>query len=218
MSEEGQVLTGSSALASTPLRQALNRDLLAQLAASRGVMLRPPVAPLPPPTVPAAPSSSPFAELPFPGPGDRIKADDFKKLSQSLKIIADMALLAAQLFGRTYGEARAALAGQGYTVARVMSVFGSEPAGPADPSFDGRRVVQVLPGALGERGVLVVVTEAVETRRFAPNFTSGGATYTYRQAVETMRSLLGEAALAGLPMDAPNLLDRTLAQAAREIG
>jgi hypothetical protein len=170
------------------------------------------------PVIPAAAGTNPFTELPFPAPGDRIKADDFKKLSQSLMIIANMAIISAQLFGRTFGEAKGALAGQGYGVARVLSVFGSEPGNPNDPSFDGRRVLQVLPAGLGENAVLVMVTEAVETRRFAPNFTTGGVTYTYRQAVETMRSVLGEAAMSGLPMDSPNLLEKTLAQAAREVG
>jgi hypothetical protein len=181
---------------------------------------QPPLAPVPAPVpiVPAAPGANPFAELPYPAPGDRIKADDFKKLSQSLKIISDMALLSAQLFGRTLGEAKGALAGQGYMVGRVMSVFGSEPGGPTDTSFDGRRVLQVLPAGLGDKNVLVLVSEAVETRRFTPNFTTGGVGYTYRQAVETMRSVLGEAGMAGLPMDAPSLLQRTLAQAARDIG
>jgi hypothetical protein len=173
---------------------------------------------LPAPIVPPAPNTNPFAELPYPAPGDRIKADDFKKLSQSLRVIADMAVLSGQLFGRTFGEAKVALAGQGYAVARVLSVFGSEPGSANDPSFDGRRVVQVLPAALGENAVLVMVTEAVETRRFAPNFTTGGVNYTYRQAVETMRSVLGEAGMSGLPMGAPNLLEKTLAQATREIG
>jgi hypothetical protein len=169
------------------------------------------------PVVPAAPATNPFAELPFPAPGDRIKADDFKKLSQSLKIVAGLALLSAQLFGRTFGEARVLLVGQGYGIARVMSVFGNEPGGPTDTSFDNRRVIQVVPATLGERNVLVLVSEAVETRRFAPNFTAGGVSYNYRQAVETMRSVLGEAGMSGLPMESPNLVQRTLAEAARQI-
>jgi hypothetical protein len=190
-----------------------------------GQLRRPPIERVPPadlrapapPVVPAAPAANPFTELPFPAPGDRIKADDFKKLSQSLKIIADLALLSAQLFGRSFGEAKTVLVGQGYGIARVMSVFGNELVGPTDPSFDGRRVISVLPATLGERDVVAVVSETVETRRFAPNFTSGGVSYNYHQAVETMRSVLGEAGMSGLPMESPDLLGKSLAEAARQI-
>lgn len=164
-----------------------------------------------------APTANPFQSLPFPAPGDRIKADDFKKLSQSLTIIVDLAALSAQLFGQPLGSAKATLAGQGYTLARVMSVFGNEPGGPADTSFDSRRVVQVIPTVLGEKGVMVLVSEAVETRRFAPNLTAGGVSFTYNQALETVRSVLGEAGMTGLPMNSPDLLNKTLAQAARQI-
>jgi hypothetical protein len=211
---EGRIPLQRAVLPGQPLlRTALDRNQLARIAGP----LPGPV-PAPVPVVPAAPSANPFPNLPFPAPGDRIKADDFKTLSQSLRIIADMSQLSAQLTGRTLGEAKGALVGQGYEVARVISVFGNEPGSPTDASFDGRRVLQVLPAPLGEKQVQVVVTEVVETRRFAPNFTAGGVHYTYRQAVETMRSVLGDAALSGLPMDAPNLVDRTLAQAARELG
>jgi hypothetical protein len=219
----GRISLQDLSLANQPaFRLALNRDVLGRIAAPG--LPAPIPAPVPPPApapvaiVPAAPAVNPFANLPFPAPGDRIRADDFKTLSQSLRILADMSLLSSQLFGRTLGEAKAALAGQGFVVARVLSVFGGEPGGAADASFDGRRVLQVLPAPLGERTVHVVITEAVETRRFAPNFTTGGVHYTYRQAVETMRTVLGDAALSGLPMDAPNLVDRALAQAARGIG
>src|SRR5947208_15503923 len=57
----------------------------------------PPPAPIPV-VVPPAPGSNPFDQLPFPAPGERIKADDFKTLSQALKIIADIAALTANLF------------------------------------------------------------------------------------------------------------------------
>jgi hypothetical protein len=212
--DAARVSLRSAVLAGQPgFRPALDRDLLGRVA----LRLPAPV-PASAPVVPAAPSANPFPNLPFPAPGDRIKADDFKTLSQSLRIIADMSVLSAQLVGRTLGEAKGALTGQGYQVARVISVFGSEPAGPTDASFDGRRVLHVLPAPLGEKQVHILVTEVVETRRFAPNFTTGGVHYTYRQAVETMRTVLGDAALSGLPMDAPNLIDRTLAQVGRGIG
>src|SRR5688572_32841643 len=49
----------------------------------------PVVQPIPPPAVPPAPAENSFANLPFPSPGDRIKAEDFKRLSQSLMLIHD---------------------------------------------------------------------------------------------------------------------------------
>ncbi|BBH71860.1 hypothetical protein ACTI_85450 [Actinoplanes sp. OR16] len=179
-----------------------------------------PLPQVPRPTVPAVPpppATDPFAALPYPSPGDRIRAEDFTRLSQSLRIVADCAQIAAQLFGRTFGEARTVLAGQGYGITRVMSVLGNEPAGPDDTSFDTRRVISVLPVALGGRDVVAVVSETVDTRRFAPDLSSAAVSYTYRQAVETMRSVLGEAGLAGLPMATPELRGRSLAEAARQL-
>jgi hypothetical protein len=158
--------------------------------------------------VPQAPGANPFDQLPFPAPGDRIKADDFKALSQALKVIADMAALTASLFGHSFGEVKLAVTTQGYQIARVMSVFGAEIARLDDASLDGRKVIQVLPIQLGSRGVIVVVTEAVDTRKFAPNLIG----LTYPEAQERLRAIVGEVPTTGSPPNAPSLMGLTLAQ------
>ncbi len=152
---------------------------------------------------------SPFEELPFPSPGDRIRADDFKKLSLGLRIIYDAYLLSSALFGRNFSEAKLVLAAQQYQVSRVMSVFGTEISDPADTSLDNRKVIQVAPVALGERRVTVVLTEAVDTRRFAPNLLG----LTYRDASERLRALLGDVSLPGTPPSAWQLVGLSLADA-----
>jgi hypothetical protein len=157
---------------------------------------------LPPlPVVPAPPADSPFAHLPLPSPGDRIRADDFKALSQSLNILYNMVVLSASLFGSTLAEARAALTGQRYSIQRVMTVFGNEIANPNDTSLDSRKVIQVVPAAPGDPRVLVVVTEAVDTRRFAPNLIG----LTYRDAASRIQTLLADVPIAGAPPSAPDL-------------
>lgn len=166
-----------------------------------------PAGPLP--AVPVAPASSPFEDLPFPSPGDRIKADDFKKLSQSLRVVYDAFMLSGALFGRSFGEAKQLLAAQQYVVASVMSVFGSEIDDLNDASFDARKVIQVLPVKLGERNVAVVLTEAVETRRFAPNLLG----LSYREASERLRATLGDITYPVSSMPASQLVGLTLAEA-----
>lgn len=150
----------------------------------------PTLQPLPPTVLPTVPADNPFDSLPFPSPGDRIRADDFKKLSQSLKLISDMTSLSTSLFGMTFGDAKGALLGHGYQLSRVMSVFGVEITDLADASLDGRKVVQVVPAELGKHQLMVVVSEAVDTRRFVPGFDDNKTTYT--QAVERLHSLVGE--------------------------
>jgi hypothetical protein len=167
-----------------------------------------PAAP-PAPAIPAPPAGSPFASLPFPSPGDRIKADDFKALSQSLNILYSVAVVSASLFGVTFAEAKAALGAQRYSILRVMTVFGSELANPADSSFDTRKVIQVLPAAPGDSRVLVVVTEAVDTRRFAPNLVG----LTYRDAQSKIQTLLADVTITGAPPTAPQLTGLTLTAA-----
>jgi hypothetical protein len=159
--------------------------------------------------VPTPSPGNPFQELPFPSPGDRIKADDFKKLSQGLQMIYDAYALSSALFGRTFGEAKLALASQQYFVRRVMSVFGTEIGDPADASLDNRKVIQVLPMLLGERHVMVILTEAVETRRFAPNLLG----LSYREASERLRAVLGEITFPTTPMSASQLVGLTLTEA-----
>lgn len=170
----------------------------------------PPAAAVPAlPVVPAAPGSNPFDTLPFPAPGDRIKADDFKNLSRALQIVADMTVLSGLLFGEAFGDAKLVLATQGYHIFRVMSVFGAEIDDLDDASLDGRKVIHVLPVAMGDRRTMVVVTEAVDTRRFVPNLMG----LTYAEAQERTRALIGDVPLTGAPPTAPPLVGRTLAEA-----
>lgn len=93
------------------------------------------------------------------------------------------------------------LASQQYEIQRAMSVFGTEIDNLADASLDNRKVIQVVPAVLGEKQVMVVLTEAVETRRFAPNLVG----LTYKKASERLRTLLGDASFAGTPVSAPKL-------------
>lgn len=169
----------------------------------------PPPAPRPAPAVPVAPASNPFEDLPLPSPGDRIKADDFKKLSQSLRVVYDAFMLSGALFGRSFGEAKSLLAAQQYVVTSVMSVFGSEIDNLNDSSLDARKVIQVIPAKLGERNVAVVLTEAVETRRFAPNLLG----LSYREASERLRATLGDITYPVSSMPATQLVGLTLAEA-----
>jgi len=162
------------------------------------------------PSVPASPAAgSPFDALPFPSPGDRIKADDFKTLSRSLRLIYDTYALSSALSGRSFGEVKLALAAQQYQVVRAMSVFGAAVDDPNDTSLDQRRVLQVVPAVLGEPRVLVLLTEAVDTRRFAPNLIG----LTYREAAERLRALFGDAAPGSGPISAPQLVGLTLGEA-----
>jgi hypothetical protein len=169
----------------------------------------PPVVTAPPPVVPLAPSTNPFDSLPMPSPGDRIKADDFKKLSQSLLLIRDAWQLSASLMGREFGEAKQALVSQQYLIASVMSVFGHEIADENDPSLDSRKVIQVVPLELGEKNVAVVVTEAVETRRTVPNLLN----LTYAEASERLEGVMGDITVPSDGMSASQLVGLSLAQA-----
>lgn len=168
-----------------------------------------PAPPPPAPVVPGPPADSPFAHLPFPSPGDRIKADDFNALSQSLNILYNMVVVSASLFGHTFGEAKAALAGQRYVIQRVMTVFGNEITNLADTSLDTRKVIQVIPAAPGDARVLVVVTESVDTRRFAPNLVG----LTYSDAAARIQTLLADVTISGAPPATPQLTGLTLATA-----
>jgi len=159
--------------------------------------------------VPAPQPGSPFASLPLPSPGDRIKADDFKALSQSLTIVYNMVVLAASLVGYTLADARAALNGQRYVIQRVISVFGNELPNPGDTSFDSRKVLQVIPAAPGDARVTIIVTESVDTRRFAPNLVG----LTYKDAASRIQTLLSDVTITGAPPAAPQLTGLTLTQA-----
>jgi hypothetical protein len=180
---------------------------------------RPPVAsPLPPvpipqpaapPVVPPAPADNPFSSLPFPSPGDRIKAEDFKRISQSLMLVHDALMLSASLLGRSFAEAKQALVSQQYEIQRVMSVFGNEVGQLDDASLDGRKVIQVIPLELGTQGVAVVLTEAVETRRTVPNLMN----LTYNEASERLHGILGDVSVPSTPMTAQQLVGLSLDQA-----
>ena len=167
--------------------------------------------PAPPLAVPVAPSNNPFRDLPSPTAGSRIKSEDFRKLSQSLRIIYDANALSNTLFGHDFGEAKQALAAQQYTIQRVMSVFGTEIGHLADPTLDERKVIQVLPSELGERSVSVIVTEVVETRRLTPNIVG----LTYSEASERLRAVLGDVSFSSAPMSAPQLVGLPLSEARR---
>jgi len=139
-------------------------------------------------SVPTAPSANPFKDLPFPQPGERIKSDDFKKFSQSLKIIYDTYWLSSALFGKNFKEAKLAITSQQYEIQQVMSVFGIQIDNLADESLDNRKIIQIVPVELGERKVSVILTEAVDTRRFAPNLLG----LNYKDASEKLRSVFGD--------------------------
>jgi hypothetical protein len=170
------------------------------------VVTAPPPAP---PVVPEAPSDNPFDSLPFVSPGDRIKADDFNKLSQSLILIRDAWQLSTSLMGHEFGESKLALLSQQYVIASVMSVFGHEIADVDDPSLDSRKVIQVVPLELGEKNVAVVVTEAVETRRTVPNLLN----LTQAEAAERLEGVMGDITIPSDSIRAPQLVGLTLEQA-----
>jgi hypothetical protein len=169
----------------------------------------PPPRPIAPAAAPAAPGTNPLKSLPFPSPGDRIKADDIKKLSQSLTLIRDTFSLSSALLGRSFGEVKLVLTSQQYSIQRVMSVFGNEIGNLGDPALDTRRVIQVVPMELGERGVAVIVTEAVETRRMTPNL----AGLSYREASERLNGVLGDVSVPSTPMSAVQLVGHSLQEA-----
>jgi len=181
----------------------------------------PPPAPPPPqpPTtsgpapspVPPAPVINPFASLPFRSPGDRIKADDFNALAKGLQIIGDAFVLSGALFGAPFGQAKLLLAAQQYQITRVVSVFGVELDTLDDTSLDTRKVIQAVPAVLGEKRLMVVVTEAVETRRFAPNLLG----LTYREAFERQRAVMGEGTFPSMPVTAKSLVSQSLKDAAQ---
>src|SRR5688572_26573081 len=185
---------------------------------------QPPVTPAPPPpapvaptgvapqAVPAAPVESPFDKLPFPSPGDRIKSEDFKALSQSVLMLYDLFVLSSTLFGEPYGDVRLILASRGYQIARVITVFGNEVTN-LDTSLDARKVLQVAPAAPGTPEVTLVLSEATDTRRFMPNLTD----MSYRTAQSYIQSLLGDVAVQGAPAAAPQLVGLDLSTAMNTI-
>jgi len=169
-----------------------------------------PPSPASPQPVPPAPVESPFDKLPFPSPGDRIKSDDFKALSQSLKQLYDLVVLSSTMFGQTYGDARLLLSSRGYQIGRVVTVFGNEIANLADTSMDARKVLQVIPAAPGHPVVMLVLTEGVDTRRFMPNLVN----MNYGGAQSYVKSLLGDVSIQGAPPTAPQLVGLGLNEAA----
>jgi hypothetical protein len=172
----------------------------------------PPVTPIPPPptqAIPPAPIESPFDKLPFPSPGDRIKSDDFKALSQSLKQLYDLVVLSSTMFGQAYGDARLLLASRGYQIGRVVTVFGNEISNLADTSLDARKVIQIVPAAPGHPVVMLVLTEGVDTRRFMPNLVN----MNYGSAQSYIKSLLGDVTIQGAPPATPQLVGLGLNEA-----
>jgi hypothetical protein len=165
------------------------------------------------PTLPAVPTENPFNHLPRPSPGDRIRAEDFRQLSSCLELVHDATLLSAALFGHTLAEARPFIAGQGRSIAGVLSVFGAVLSAANDQSLDQRRIVQVLPVVLGEPEVHVVVTEAVETRRLSPSLVG----LAYPAVVEQLRGSLGQGTTPSVRITAPSLVNLSLSDAANAV-
>jgi len=178
-----------------------------------------PPAPSPPtpqaviPTLPPVPTENPFNHLPRPSPGDRIRAEDFRQLSSCLELVHDATLLSAALFGHTLAEARPFIAAQGRSIVGVLSVFGAVLSAANDPSLDQRRVVQVLPVVLGEAGVHIVVTEAVDTRRLSPTLMG----LNYSAVVEQLRGSLGQGTTPNVRIAAPSLVNLSLSAAANTV-
>jgi hypothetical protein len=168
-----------------------------------------PAVPPPMPAIPAAPVESPFDHLPFPSPGDRIKADDFKALSQSIQLLHDLVVLSSTLFGQSYGDVRVMLASRGYQIARVVTVFGNEITNLADTTLDARKVLQISPAAPGHPVVMLVLTEAMDTRRFMPNLVN----MNYRTAQSYIQTLLGDVPLQGAPPASPQFVGLNLTDA-----
>ena len=194
----------------TPRKVEPERPVRAPVPPQPRPTLPPPVAPAPPAAVvPPAPSTNPFDTLPHVSAGDRIKADDFNKLSQSLIVIRDAWQLSASLMGHEFGDAKLLLVSQQYSIASVMSVFGHEVADVDDPSLDSRKVIQVVPLELGEKHVAVVVTEAVETRRTVPNLLN----LTQAEASERLEGVLGDITIPSDGISAPQLVGLSLQQA-----
>ncbi len=176
----------------------------------------PPPQPAPPaptaaaPVLPPVPDENPFAGLPFPSPGDRIRAEDFRRISTCLSLIHDATLLSAALFGRTLAEARPFLAAQNRRLAQVMTVLGAVLETVDDTRFDGHRVFQVIPMTLGEPDVHVVVTEAIETQRLTPDLTTAA---NYDAASAMLRATVGPGPRPSTPVAVPSLVGRTLEEA-----
>lgn len=162
--------------------------------------------PTPPatPPLPAATNDTVFDHLPFPQAGERIRAEDFRTLSQALTVVADAVALSSALLGQPYGQARMALTSRQYVVERVLTIFGAELADPNVASLDDRTVLSVAPVKLGDRRVAVVLSEAVDTRRMTPNLLG----LSYADATERLRLLVGDAGTG--PIAAPQLVGLTL--------
>jgi hypothetical protein len=176
----------------------------------------PAVAPVPAaalPTLPPVPDDNPFNHLPFPAPGDRIRAEDFRQLSLCLQLVQATSLLSAALFGQTLSAARPFLAAQGRTLTRIMTVFGTVLDDPNNTSLDQRPIIQVLPVIIGEPEVQVIVSEAVETRRLSPSLVG----FNYETAARTLSSSIGQGAIAAAPTRVPSLTDIALGDAANVI-
>jgi hypothetical protein len=157
--------------------------------------------------------TNPFKNLPFPSPGDRIKAEDFRNLSQGLSILNEMFALSSALFGQNFGMAKLALASQQYHIQKAMSVFGNEINDPEDESLDDRKIILILPAELGERGVHVILTEAVQTRRLTPNLIDK----TYTKAMNDLRSILADVSFPSTRYEVPEMTERPLSDAKKKI-
>jgi len=177
-----------------------------------------PPAPAPPvavlPVLPPVPDENPFNHLPFPAPGDRIRADDFRQLSSCLQLIQASTQLSAALFGQTVAAARPFLAAQGRVLSRILSVFGTVLEDATNTSFDQRVIMMVLPVVIGEPEVQVIVSEEVETRRLTPNLVD----LNYAAADGALRASIGQGTVAASPTRVPNVTGIALADAIASLG
>jgi len=170
--------------------------------------MRPPESAIPQPTTTAS-ADNPFGALPWPSPGDRIRADDFRMLSRALSVLYEVQTLAGTLNGRRFAEAKVALAAQHYQIQQALTVFGTAASDPGDASLDDRLVLHIASVVPGERRVLVLLTEAVDTRQLMPNLLG----VTYRDAADRLRVLLGEPAPGATPISVPQLVGLPLGEA-----
>jgi hypothetical protein len=166
------------------------------------------------PTLPPVPDENPFNHLPFPAPGDRIRADDFRQLSLCLQLLQASTQLSAALFGQSVAAARPFLAAQGRVLSRIMSVFGTVLEDASDVSFDQRIIMMVLPVVIGEPEVQVIVSEEIETRRLSPSLVG----FNYEAAANALRSSVGQGTIAASPTRVPNVTNTSLADAIASLG
>lgn len=163
--------------------------------------------------VPTAPGVNPFKDLPFPSPGERIKSDDFKKLSQSLNIIHDIYSLSSAMCGQDFGEVKLVLLSQQYEIEKIMTVFGAEIDNLESETLDNRKVLQIMPIELGEKQVAIILCEAVESKRLTPDLKKE----TYMSSLTKLHSILADVTYPIDKFTIPDLTNSTLFQIKEDV-